>query len=596
MRLLTGIVLAALAVTGLPILRTALGRGVDIARAEVAVSVDRQQLVELPIAASHVVVRWSGAPDATITLALGRSPDVLSEEIPIEPDDFSEPGDPEVFSDVIWADGARYARISTDRPIEHLTVVALDTDESKGIDQAGVVDAAVNAPAVITRAGWGANESYSVNSGGYIRYAHRFQPLQKLIVHHTAGRNNDPNPAATIRAIFYDHAVLRGYGDIDYNYLIDAQGRVYEGRRAWNDTPLAHPTEEDFAGNVVGGSHARNYNEATVGIVLLGNFTSVLPTSAARTSLVNLLAWKAERHGIDPLGGSTYHNPVNSTVKWLYNISGHRNVNSTACPGQAFYDTFPQLRQQVANRIAATTGPAHDTTPPAVIGLEPMVPNPTGAHTLRFGLIFREPVTDLAPRTSRSPAIPRLDRGRGDRHGLHVHRHRRRRRERQGAGRRNGGSHARCRRGDRPCRAGRSSRGSHGNRDLRCRVGTAGRRPLCGADTHVDRAVRNQLRGLHAIQRARDRVRPRRRGAGWHVPGEPLPGSSIGGSARTRTTTSPCTTRTRQTARSPSRSQTRASWTSPAIPAPARTSSSAPSTTPRRRRAHRPPPCERTPP
>jgi hypothetical protein len=385
-----------LGVGALPILKSALSSGVDVVRREVAVSVDHQRLIHLPIAASHVVLRWSGAPDAQISLALGRSADRLSEEIPIEPDDFTQPGDAESFSEVIWADGARWARVTSDRPIEHLTVVALDTDEGRGIDQSGVVQAAVNQPAVITRAGWGANESYSTNAGGYIRFAPSFYPVQKLIVHHTAGRNDDPNPAATIRAIFYDHAVLRGYGDIDYNFLIDAQGRVYEGRRAWISTPAVNPTEEDLAGNAVRGSHASHFNAATVGIALLGNFTSVMPTTAARTALVNLLAWKAERHGIDPKGGSTYVNPEDGTTLWLYNISGHRNVNSTACPGQTFYNTFPTLRQDVANRIAATTGATVDKTPPSVLSLKPMVPNPTGTHTLKFGLIFSEPVTGLA--------------------------------------------------------------------------------------------------------------------------------------------------------------------------------------------------------
>jgi len=389
--LLAALVIAA----GLPILRAALPTGVGTRHAEVATSIEHQRLVRLPIAASHVVLHWSGVPDAKITLALGRTADRLSEEISAGPADGSgEDGDMN-YSEVIWADGARWVRVTTDQPIEQLTVVALDTDAARGIDQSGVVSAAVNQPAVITRAGWGANESYAENPGGYMRFAPSFSPVQKLIVHHTAGRNNDPNPAATIRAIYYDHAVLRGYGDIDYNYLIDAQGHVYEGRRAWISTPLANPTEEDLAGNVVRGSHAKHFNDATVGIVLLGDFTSVMPTTAARSALVNLLAWKAERHGLDPKGSSTYVNPSDGTTKVLYNISGHRDVNSTACPGQLFYDTFPRLRQDVANRIAATTGAGVDTTPPSVLGLKPMEPNPTGAHTLKFGLIFKEPVTGL---------------------------------------------------------------------------------------------------------------------------------------------------------------------------------------------------------
>jgi len=110
---------------------------------------------------------------------------------------------------------------------------------------------------------------------------------------------------------------------------------------------------------------------------------------------VNLLAWKAERHGIDPLGASTYTNPLLGNSKYLYNISGHRNVSVTACPGELFYNTFPQLRQDVATKIASTTGAAHDSTPPAVLSLLPLVPDPTGAHTIPFGLIFSEPVTGL---------------------------------------------------------------------------------------------------------------------------------------------------------------------------------------------------------
>jgi uncharacterized protein with LGFP repeats len=259
----------------------------------------------------------------------------------------------------------------------------MDTDESRGVDQDGLVASAVNKPAVITRAGWGANESYALNSGGYVRFAPSFNPLQKMIVHHTAGRNNDPNPAATIRAIYYDHAVLRGYGDIDYNFLIDAQGRVYEGRRAWTYTPATNPTGEDLAGNVVRGSHAKHFNDATMGVVLLGNFTDVMPTTAARTTLVNLLAWKAERHGMDPKGASTYVNPSDGTTKWLYNISGHRNVNATACPGGTFYNTFPTLRQDVRqdrlhDRVRV------DSTPPAVLSLR-LVTRPE-AHTLRADL------------------------------------------------------------------------------------------------------------------------------------------------------------------------------------------------------------------
>ena len=394
-RLLAGLTLAALAAPTVPVLRQAIDHGVDTRSGEVAITIDDERLVRLPLAASHVSLHWAGSTDAHLTINVGRTPDQLSEDIAIGADD-DAPAAAMNFSDVIWADGARWVRVRTDTPIERLTVVALDTDVGRGIDDEGVVDAAVNQPAVITRKGWGANEDYSHNSGGYERFAQQYAPLQKMIVHHTAGRNNDPDPTATIRAIYYDHAVIRGYGDIDYNFLIDAQGRVYEGRRSRTYASGESPTGEDLQGKVVRGSHAKDYNDATMGVVLLGTFTNVMPTTAARSSLVNLLAWKAERHGIDPKGASTYTNPTLGNSKYLYNISGHRNVSATACPGNTFYNTFPTLRQDVANKIASTTGASHDSTAPTVKSLTPLVPETTGAHTIPFGLIFNEPVTGLS--------------------------------------------------------------------------------------------------------------------------------------------------------------------------------------------------------
>ena len=71
-------------------------------------------------------------------------------------------------------------------------------------------------PSVISRAGWGADEALRFDASGNELWPPEFHPTQKLIVHHTAGQNGDPNPAATIRAIYYYHAVTRGWGDIGY--------------------------------------------------------------------------------------------------------------------------------------------------------------------------------------------------------------------------------------------------------------------------------------------------------------------------------------------------------------------------------------------
>ncbi|HYK95418.1 MAG TPA: N-acetylmuramoyl-L-alanine amidase [Candidatus Dormibacteraeota bacterium] len=396
-RLAVGVALGALLVAVLPALPAIASGPVKVRTGDVTIAVDHQRLVRLPIDASHAVLHWTGATNAQVSVAFGESPATLGDDEAVPVDESSPAG--QAYSDVMPTGGARFARVTTDRPIASLTITAIDSrDHRPGLHIAPpIAAAAVGQPTIISRASWGADESYRLDGSGQPRFAENYFPLQKAIVHHTAGRNNDPDPEATIRAIYYDHAVLRGYGDIDYNYLIDWQGRIYEGRhsRDYGGAPI---TTEDLSGNEVRGSHAKEYNAGTVGIVLLGNFTSVLPPPAQRTALVNLLAWKLERHGINPLGAGAYVNPETGASTYLYNISGHRDVNATACPGSAFYATFPQLRQQVADRIASTTGASHDHTAPAALSFSPMVPDPTGATTIPFGLIFSEPVTGLDAR------------------------------------------------------------------------------------------------------------------------------------------------------------------------------------------------------
>jgi hypothetical protein len=107
-------------------------------------------------------------------------------------------------------------------------------------------------------------------------------------------------------------------------------------------------------------AHASGFNSGTVGVALLGTLTARNPAPAARDALERFLAWEAERNWIDPLGSSLYVNPVSGTEKVFANIAGHRDVNSTECPGERLYAALPSIRSAVAQLI---TG---DTTPPAI--------------------------------------------------------------------------------------------------------------------------------------------------------------------------------------------------------------------------------------
>jgi hypothetical protein len=197
----------------------------------------------------------------------------------------------------------------------------------------------------LSRSAWGANEAYRTwGEDGY--YA-----VQTITVHHSATRNADPDPAATIRAIYYDQAVTKGWGDVGYHLFIDEAGRVYEARWSGSDGVPAFRGQPGADGRPLlsTGAHIEHYNSGNLGICLLGNFTSQLPTAAARNSLVRVLADLTRVCDLDPLGSVTYVNPADPTyTKSVKVIPGHRDFAATACPGDYFYPQLPAVRNDVA--------------------------------------------------------------------------------------------------------------------------------------------------------------------------------------------------------------------------------------------------------
>ncbi|MFK7936824.1 MAG: N-acetylmuramoyl-L-alanine amidase [Saprospiraceae bacterium] len=153
-----------------------------------------------------------------------------------------------------------------------------------------------------------------------------------LIIHHSAGPNGASDWAAVVRSFWDFHVNTNGWSDIGYNYLVDPDGKLYEGR-----------------GNNVLGAHFCGKNRRTMGVCVIGDFTNIKPTEEARSMLTKILAWKACDRNIEPIGASM-HNPYNE-VQW--NIAGHRDGCATACPGDLFYPDIPEVRQDVVDYIAA---------------------------------------------------------------------------------------------------------------------------------------------------------------------------------------------------------------------------------------------------
>ena len=202
---------------------------------------------------------------------------------------------------------------------------------------------ATQAPPVVTRAQWGADET--------IRFDQRvYAPVRKLIVHHTASSNRPKSPAEVVRFVMRYHAQTRGYTDTGYNYMIDHKGVIYEGRAARLYGSNETITDEDGKGWGVVGAHAKGNNAGSCGICLIGDFDLGSPTDASIASLVWLLAYKASRHRIDPAATEDYID-IYGGRRSFPNIAGHRQVGQTACPGSRLFKLLPAIRDEVSRRV-----------------------------------------------------------------------------------------------------------------------------------------------------------------------------------------------------------------------------------------------------
>ncbi len=203
-------------------------------------------------------------------------------------------------------------------------------------------------PDIITRAEWGADESIRGRTG---QCRPSFYGVQQLFVHHTVGTNNDPRPKATMRAMYHYHTVSRGWCDIGYNFVIAPDGSIFEGRYARRYDPWEIHDGENRSGEAVQGAHVSGYNSGSVGVSLMGNFSTTRMTRAMRKTLVNFLAWEADRHNLAPRSRHRYTNPVTGLSDRLPMIAGHRDAGQTECPGNSVYRNMKEIRRAVKWKI-----------------------------------------------------------------------------------------------------------------------------------------------------------------------------------------------------------------------------------------------------
>ncbi|MFZ5391783.1 MAG: N-acetylmuramoyl-L-alanine amidase [Patescibacteria group bacterium] len=209
--------------------------------------------------------------------------------------------------------------------IDQVKIIAIDPSNSQAKISSSTSENSLNSStekidelSIIKREEWGADESIM-----FWLTDMEHAGIKQIVVHHTATANDSPlDSAAIMRSMYYYHTVENGWGDIGYNYVIDQQGNIFEGRRG---------------GLGVVAAHAFGFNTNSVGISLIGNYMEKQPSSASLRSLEKLIAYISFQTDLDL--SSTYRkNGTNYAT-----VVGHRDVNATACPGDILYSLLPDV-------------------------------------------------------------------------------------------------------------------------------------------------------------------------------------------------------------------------------------------------------------
>ncbi|HMC70123.1 MAG TPA: N-acetylmuramoyl-L-alanine amidase, partial [Mycobacteriales bacterium] len=210
-----------------------------------------------------------------------------------------------------------------------------------------VANAEQDQPTIYTRADWGADESLRRQA---CPNGPEYSPTIKMgFLHHTDSGNGYSQGAVPgiIRSIYAYHVRANGWCDVGYNYLVDRFGRIWEGRYGGIDK------------NVLG-AHTGGFNYDSFGVSMIGTFTSSPPDAAMTSAVEQIFAWRLGGYYLDPKGTSTMTADAFSGSRYragssvtLKTVSGHRDADTTTCPGSAAYARLPDIRTGVIAAMGA---------------------------------------------------------------------------------------------------------------------------------------------------------------------------------------------------------------------------------------------------
>ncbi|WP_433720650.1 peptidoglycan recognition protein family protein [Actinoplanes sp. CA-051413] len=188
------------------------------------------------------------------------------------------------------------------------------------------------APAVVSRARWGANEKIVQGAPEYST------DVQVVFVHHTAGTNNYScaQSAAIVRSIQAYHVKSNHWDDIGYNFLVDKCGTLFEGRAGGVSRPVL-------------GAHTLGFNARSSAIAVLGNYSGTGVPARVKRVIAQVAAYKIGAYGNTPTGrvamtSSGSDRYAKGSTAMLNRVSGHRDTGKTECPGNTLYAQLGSIR------------------------------------------------------------------------------------------------------------------------------------------------------------------------------------------------------------------------------------------------------------
>ena len=336
----------------------------------------RSPVLRAPKRFNLVGLRWSGSAEPRIAMRVRRTGGSWSRWVPVGagadhgPDAGSGERDTAGgASDPVWAGEADELQYRLSRRVSGLRLhfvntlgtataaerarTALRRAANAGVRLAARVlgtadaDAQDPQPEIAPRAAW-------ENGQCQPRSAPAYREVKVAFVHHTVSANEytaEQVPAMLLSICRY-HRNSNGWNDVGYNFLVDKFGRLWEGRAGGIDRPVV-------------GAHTTGMNTQSFAVSNIGDHSTIPAGEPAMEAMSRLIRWKLPLHGqpttgtvaVVSNGGSNSHFEPGEEAM-LERVSGHRDANSTACPGQALYDQLPQLRERVAGAPVAERPPA----------------------------------------------------------------------------------------------------------------------------------------------------------------------------------------------------------------------------------------------